>query len=221
MGLSYIHFCSLDVLQTEKEKNNHQNYTRHRICFRLKLLLVFYYYYYFVLLPIQVCSTCQRPITADAPGVTHNSLHWHACPHCFSCHSCARALLNQPFILKDGRLYCSSDCHYRLNGCSHTASIARQYATWPLQQTNAPIGQFIYWRTSGVRVPSILFIVFFSFLSLSDVPIIVFFCVIWMVWGRARRLDVQICGLLEWRDNDLHLSLCHIAVSPFMTLRFF
>ncbi|XP_076469147.1 prickle-like protein 1 [Babylonia areolata] len=88
-----------------------------------------YCMYCFEKLFSKVCSTCQRPITADAPGITHNALHWHACPHCFSCHSCARALLNQPFILKDGRLYCSKDCHYRLNGCSHTASIARQYAT--------------------------------------------------------------------------------------------
>ncbi|KAL8622064.1 hypothetical protein ACOMHN_056549 [Nucella lapillus] len=88
-----------------------------------------YCMYCFEKLFSKVCSTCQRPITADAPGITHNAFHWHACPHCFSCHSCARALLNQPFILKEGRLYCSKDCHYRLNGCSHTASIARQYAT--------------------------------------------------------------------------------------------
>ncbi|CAG5133088.1 unnamed protein product, partial [Candidula unifasciata] len=75
----------------------------------------------------KICSTCQRPITADAPGVTHSDFHWHACPHCFSCHSCGRNLLNQQFMLKDGKLYCGMTCRHRSAPTCLTAAIARQF----------------------------------------------------------------------------------------------
>ncbi|KAK3764532.1 hypothetical protein RRG08_040553 [Elysia crispata] len=75
----------------------------------------------------KICGTCQRPITAEAPGVTHGEFHWHACPHCFSCHACGRTLLNQPFMLTDGKIYCTSNCRHRSGPTCLTASIARQY----------------------------------------------------------------------------------------------
>ncbi|BFZ08120.1 hypothetical protein BsWGS_11159 [Bradybaena similaris] len=75
----------------------------------------------------KICNTCQRPITADAPGVTHGDFHWHACPHCFSCHSCGRNLLNQQFMLKDGKLYCGMSCRHRSGPTCLTAAIARQF----------------------------------------------------------------------------------------------
>lgn len=60
----------------------------------------------------QVCSTCKRIITADSPGLSHGEFHWHACPHCFSCHCCGKNLINQQFLLKDGRLFCSTNCRH-------------------------------------------------------------------------------------------------------------
>ncbi|RUS71857.1 hypothetical protein EGW08_020379, partial [Elysia chlorotica] len=75
----------------------------------------------------QICSTCQRPITAEAPGVTHGEFHWHACPHCFSCQACGRALLNQPFMLTEGKIYCTTNCRHQSRPTCLTASIARQY----------------------------------------------------------------------------------------------
>ncbi|XP_069141549.1 testin-like [Argopecten irradians] len=58
----------------------------------------------------KICVTCGKTITADSPGLSHGEFHWHACPHCFSCHVCARNLINQQFLLKDGRLFCCLDC---------------------------------------------------------------------------------------------------------------
>ncbi|XP_050412989.1 testin isoform X2 [Patella vulgata] len=76
----------------------------------------------------KICSTCQRPITADSPGMTHGDLHWHACPHCFSCHVCGTSLINNHFLLREGNLYCSVDCRQRTLNV-HQASLARNYAT--------------------------------------------------------------------------------------------
>ncbi|XP_067684497.1 testin-like [Haliotis asinina] len=61
----------------------------------------------------KVCNTCQRPITADSPGMNHGDLHWHACPHCFSCSLCGRSLMNNQFLLREGKLYCSAECRQR------------------------------------------------------------------------------------------------------------
>ena len=61
---------------------------------------------------LQVCSTCKRIIAADSPGLSHGEFHWHACPHCFSCHCCKKNLINQQFLLKDGRLFCSTSCRH-------------------------------------------------------------------------------------------------------------
>ncbi|KAK3594803.1 hypothetical protein CHS0354_037812 [Potamilus streckersoni] len=58
----------------------------------------------------KVCSTCGNTITADSPGLSHGEHHWHACPHCFSCHTCGKNLINQQFLLKEGKLFCSIDC---------------------------------------------------------------------------------------------------------------
>ncbi|KAH3880166.1 hypothetical protein DPMN_004078 [Dreissena polymorpha] len=59
-----------------------------------------------------VCTTCGRIITADSPGLSHGEYHWHACPHCFCCHCCYGNLINQQFLLKDGRLFCSTKCRH-------------------------------------------------------------------------------------------------------------
>ncbi|ESO95663.1 hypothetical protein LOTGIDRAFT_116524, partial [Lottia gigantea] len=76
----------------------------------------------------KICSTCQRPITADSPGMTHGDLHWHACPHCFSCHVCGTSLINNHFLLREGNLYCSVDCRQRTLNV-HKAALSRNYAT--------------------------------------------------------------------------------------------
>ncbi|KAL5014191.1 hypothetical protein ScPMuIL_008461 [Solemya velum] len=58
----------------------------------------------------KMCSTCGHTITADSPGLSHGDYHWHACPHCFCCHACAANLINQQFLLKDGKLFCCMQC---------------------------------------------------------------------------------------------------------------
>ncbi|XP_052781758.1 testin-like isoform X2 [Mya arenaria] len=60
----------------------------------------------------KVCATCGRTITADSPGLSHGPNHWHACPHCFCCHCCHTSLINRQFLLKDGRLFCSTSCRH-------------------------------------------------------------------------------------------------------------
>ena len=58
----------------------------------------------------EFCDACGDPIGIDVGQMAHGSQHWHATEKCFSCYSCGKALLGQPFLPKNGEIFCSSAC---------------------------------------------------------------------------------------------------------------
>ena len=42
--------------------------------------------------------------------MTHGEQHWHAANACFACHKCKVGLLGQPFLPREGAVYCSTSC---------------------------------------------------------------------------------------------------------------
>lgn len=58
----------------------------------------------------EYCETCGENIGVDQGQMTHEGQHWHASDKCFKCFTCARPLLGQPFLPKNGAIFCSSEC---------------------------------------------------------------------------------------------------------------
>lgn len=58
----------------------------------------------------EFCDACGEPIGIDVGQMAHGSQHWHANEKCFSCFTCGLSLLGQPFLPKNGEIYCSSSC---------------------------------------------------------------------------------------------------------------
>lgn len=56
------------------------------------------------------CDACGRPIGVDQGQMSHDGRHWHATDACFSCATCERSLIGQPFLPRFTRLYCSAAC---------------------------------------------------------------------------------------------------------------
>lgn len=59
-----------------------------------------------------VCESCGNTITLDEPRLTHGDQVWHAKPECFFCAVCNRSLLEEPFLPKQGKIFCSKE-HYQ------------------------------------------------------------------------------------------------------------
>ena len=58
----------------------------------------------------EFCDSCGEPIGIDVGQMAHGSQHWHANEKCFSCYNCGITLLGQPFLPKNGEIFCSSGC---------------------------------------------------------------------------------------------------------------
>ncbi|XP_057313204.1 prickle planar cell polarity protein 3-like isoform X2 [Hydractinia symbiolongicarpus] len=58
----------------------------------------------------EFCDSCGEPIGIDVGQMAHGSQHWHANEKCFSCFNCGISLLGQPFLPKNGEIFCSSGC---------------------------------------------------------------------------------------------------------------
>jgi len=58
----------------------------------------------------EFCDACGEPIGIDVGQMAHGSQHWHANEKCFSCFNCGLNLLGQPFLPKNGEIFCSSSC---------------------------------------------------------------------------------------------------------------
>lgn len=58
----------------------------------------------------EFCDSCGEPIGIDVGQMAHGSQHWHANEKCFSCFNCGITLLGQPFLPKNGEIFCSSNC---------------------------------------------------------------------------------------------------------------
>ena len=58
----------------------------------------------------EFCDSCGEPIGIDVGQMAHGSQHWHASERCFSCYNCGVSLLGQPFLPKNGEIFCSSGC---------------------------------------------------------------------------------------------------------------
>ncbi|XP_067042336.1 prickle planar cell polarity protein 3-B-like isoform X3 [Acropora muricata] len=58
----------------------------------------------------EFCDACGQPIDPDASQMEHNGQHWHATDSCYCCYNCRKPLLGQPFLPKNGDIYCSPEC---------------------------------------------------------------------------------------------------------------
>lgn len=58
----------------------------------------------------EFCDACGEPIDPDASQMEHNGQHWHATNNCYCCYNCRKPLLGQPFLPKNGEIYCSPEC---------------------------------------------------------------------------------------------------------------
>lgn len=58
----------------------------------------------------EFCDACGEPIDPDASQMEHNGQHWHATDNCYCCYNCRKPLLGQPFLPKNGEIYCSPEC---------------------------------------------------------------------------------------------------------------
>ena len=62
----------------------------------------------------EFCDACGEPIDPDASQMEHNGQHWHATDNCYCCYNCRKPLLGQPFLPKNGEIYCSPECSRRI-----------------------------------------------------------------------------------------------------------
>ena len=63
----------------------------------------------------EFCDACGEPIDPDASQMMHNGQHWHATDNCYCCYNCRKPLLGQPFLPKNGEIYCSPECSRRIS----------------------------------------------------------------------------------------------------------
>ncbi|XP_022236808.1 protein espinas-like, partial [Limulus polyphemus] len=58
----------------------------------------------------EYCDTCGNPIGVEQGQMTYEGQHWHAVERCFRCSTCHMPLLGQPFLPRQGLIYCSVRC---------------------------------------------------------------------------------------------------------------
>ncbi|XP_006005476.3 prickle-like protein 1 [Latimeria chalumnae] len=61
----------------------------------------------------EYCDTCGEHIGIDQGQMAYEGQHWHATEDCFSCARCTKPLLGQPFLPKQGQIFCSKSCSLR------------------------------------------------------------------------------------------------------------
>ncbi|XP_031800165.1 prickle planar cell polarity protein 3 isoform X2 [Sarcophilus harrisii] len=58
----------------------------------------------------QYCDSCGERIGMEQGQMTYGGQHWHASESCFSCCRCGRPLLGEPFLPRQGQIFCSRAC---------------------------------------------------------------------------------------------------------------
>ncbi|XP_074134177.1 prickle planar cell polarity protein 3 isoform X2 [Sminthopsis crassicaudata] len=58
----------------------------------------------------QYCDSCGERIGMEQGQMTYGGQHWHASESCFSCCRCRRPLLGEPFLPRQGQIFCSRAC---------------------------------------------------------------------------------------------------------------
>ncbi|XP_020832144.1 prickle planar cell polarity protein 3 isoform X1 [Phascolarctos cinereus] len=58
----------------------------------------------------QYCDSCGERIGMEQGQMTYGGQHWHASETCFSCCRCGRPLLGEPFLPRQGQIFCSRAC---------------------------------------------------------------------------------------------------------------
>ncbi|XP_068964324.1 prickle planar cell polarity protein 3 isoform X2 [Petaurus breviceps papuanus] len=58
----------------------------------------------------QYCDSCGERIGMEQGQMTYGGQHWHASQRCFSCCRCGRPLLGEPFLPRQGQIFCSRAC---------------------------------------------------------------------------------------------------------------
>jgi prickle len=56
-----------------------------------------------------VCETCGEQVTLDQARLQHEKQVWHGTDKCFVCAYCSESLLGQPYLPRDGKVFCSKD----------------------------------------------------------------------------------------------------------------
>ncbi|XP_044538983.1 prickle planar cell polarity protein 3, partial [Gracilinanus agilis] len=79
----------------------------------------------------QYCDSCGERIGMEQGQMTYGGQHWHASESCFSCCRCGRPLLGEPFLPKQGQIFCSRVCS--LPAPAEAAAV--MMATYPMAPT--------------------------------------------------------------------------------------
>ena len=58
-----------------------------------------------------VLQECGNTIPLDKPRLNHDGKFWHATPECFKCKQCQKTLLEEPFLPRGGKIFCSKACY--------------------------------------------------------------------------------------------------------------
>ncbi|XP_074064314.1 prickle planar cell polarity protein 3 isoform X2 [Macrotis lagotis] len=58
----------------------------------------------------QYCDSCGERIGMEQGQMAYGGQHWHASESCFSCCRCRRPLLGEPFLPRQGQIFCSLVC---------------------------------------------------------------------------------------------------------------
>ncbi|XP_072482271.1 prickle planar cell polarity protein 3 isoform X4 [Notamacropus eugenii] len=58
----------------------------------------------------QYCDSCGERIGMEQSHMTYGGQHWHASESCFSCCRCGRPLVGEPFLPRQGQIFCSRAC---------------------------------------------------------------------------------------------------------------
>ena len=54
-------------------------------------------------------QTCGEHVTLDQPRLQHEQQVWHGTDKCFVCTFCSVTLVGQPYLPRDGKVFCSKD----------------------------------------------------------------------------------------------------------------
>lgn len=61
-------------------------------------------------------KACGSTIPLDEPVLKHEGKYWHANPECFNCHMCKKPLVDQAFLPKSDKVFCSKTCFREYRG---------------------------------------------------------------------------------------------------------
>ncbi|CAI4231881.1 unnamed protein product [Auanema sp. JU1783] len=63
------------------------------------------------------CESCESKIAPDEKRLHYKEYHWHARQSCFQCQNCHKSLIDQKFLLKNLKVFCSGNCRDEFFKC--------------------------------------------------------------------------------------------------------